>query len=1049
MKDRTKLTLARAIKSNALTDRQKLNALRAIKADAPDEDVRDLITSLSFKSIRSGNRSLDEMIDQKSGKDRQNFDYASGADGKLRALLSFGETSGDKEAILKANVGEDGFIRDAGGRLALTEAGQKKRGMEFTGKNVVIEDEGFSARDFSDLAGMVPETVGSIVGAVGGTIAGGLPGGVVGAGAGGAAGQAIEEAIESLLGVQTQTGGQIARDIAIEGAIGAGGELLGAGVFLAGRSVIRGGKAVGGKISGAGRSPGEEIADEAVDRSLDMVRRTDAEGNRFGYVPSAEAMGANKAVGYVQKLAETASRNKARMQRNLDAALKEKEEFLSGYKSGFGRVSENVREEFGEDIMFNSPGAFQRLTAAQNKAKKAHLKAMDDEINVMRSALKDDFDLNPEMMGTIVRTFGSFEDVSRQNFKLIDDKLDELVNADGFGGVIQFNEQNITRSGNKWRVFDINKKTLSSSPDFADDSVKGILDDVFERSRGLSDEAVLAVKGFVDTFDDGMLSFENMAQLRKTVNDNLFFNPSISTQGAKDLRRVRRVLDDMLDPANITISAPSLRGTDAARIFEQAEILRNKAISAYRDGFKRFDELSNIGIIRSVNQLKQTENSAAKITDKFFEKVVQPDSPQRLQTFFNAVGDADLNIIQDAMGRRWIDDALRDSKFYGGNPDNFSGMSFKKKIDQLGSTGKVLFGKDWDRMQKLANTISNTSLKNTSIDDVVRAAEAGGPTSIVDTLQKVSDAAIDSRRALKYSVLKGLQDGDLPLGQAVDSLTDPKLMDSEVKAIMSFFRDKPEMLDRMRQIFVSDILSSVDEKILSSKTASGSMIKALDRYNPNVLKRVLGEDQEKALRSFAKDLEMLGDVGAEGAIAAGGLWSKIISSPFQALGQLGKFNMITKFLASPANAERYLEIRKATRGDPAGRTQALAAFLNEAAVKEGVDVNRMAGIAGRAAMAGVKVTGAGIKGVRRVVPQALQEQELQKTPVPNVKPSSINQNVDMFRGPTRTNVRPAKKLSPIEQIQKNAQQITLRERAAQNPAAAATLLGGLGSAGLL
>ena len=327
MQDRTKLTLARAIKSNALTDRQKLNALRAIKADAPDEDVRDLITSLSFKSIRSGNRSLDEMIDQKSGKDRQNFDYASGADGKLRGLLSFGETSGDKEAILKANVGEDGFVRDAGGRLALTEAGQKRRGMEFTGKNVIIEDEGFSARDFSDLAGMVPETVGSIIGAVGGTIAGGIPGGVVGAGAGGAAGQAIEEAIESLLGVQTQTGGQIARDIAIEGAIGAGGELLGAGVFIAGRSLIRGGKAVGGKISGAGRSPGEEIADEAVDRSLDMVRRTDAEGNRFGYVPSAEAMGANKAVGYVQKLAETASRNKARMQRNLDAALKEKKNF--------------------------------------------------------------------------------------------------------------------------------------------------------------------------------------------------------------------------------------------------------------------------------------------------------------------------------------------------------------------------------------------------------------------------------------------------------------------------------------------------------------------------------------------------------------------------------------------------------------------------------------------------------------------------------------------------------------------------------------------------
>ena len=100
-------------------------------------------------------------------------------------------------------------------------------------------------------------------------------------------------------------------------------------------------------------------------------------------------------------------------------------------------------------------------------------------------------------------------------------------------------------------------------------------------------------------------------------------------------------------------------------------------------------------------------------------------------------------------------------------------------------------------------------------------------------------------------------------------------------------------------------------------------------------------------------------------------------------------------------------------------------------------------------MAGVKVTGAGIKGVRRVAPQALQEQELQKTPVPNVKPSSLNSNVDMFRGETQTNARPAKKLSPIEQIQKNAQQLSLRERAAQNPAVAATLLGGLGNAGLL
>ena len=61
-----------------------------------------------------------------------------------------------------------------------------------------------------------------------------------------------------------------------------------------------------------------------------------------------------------------------------------------------------------------------------------------------------------------------------------------------------------------------------------------------------------------------------------------------------------------------------------------------------------------------------------------------------------------------------------------------------------------------------------------------------------------------------------------------------------------------------------------------------------------------------------------------------------------------------------------------------------------------------------------------------------EEQELQKTPVPNVKPSSINQNVDMFRGPTRTNVRPAKKLSPIEQIQKSDAEALLAKQITQN-----------------
>ncbi len=165
MDDRTKLTLFRGIKSGALNDRQKLDAFRAIKSDAANEDVADLIGSLSFTTLGKG-KTLTELVDERQGRDRERFDYSKGADGKLRSLMSFGETEGDREAILSRLVGEDGYVRDPSGQLALTQSGQEARGMEPIGNNLIIEDEGFSLRDFSDFAGIAPETVGSIAGAI-------------------------------------------------------------------------------------------------------------------------------------------------------------------------------------------------------------------------------------------------------------------------------------------------------------------------------------------------------------------------------------------------------------------------------------------------------------------------------------------------------------------------------------------------------------------------------------------------------------------------------------------------------------------------------------------------------------------------------------------------------------------------------------------------------------------------------------------------------------------------------------------------------------------
>jgi len=129
MDERIELNLYRGIKSGAFNDRQQLEAYRAIKNNLPNEDVSNLLSSLQFSSINSG-KDLKTLVDERQGRDREMFDYSKGADGKLRSLMSFGETEGDREAILSRLVGDDGYVRDPSGQLALTQSGQEARGME-------------------------------------------------------------------------------------------------------------------------------------------------------------------------------------------------------------------------------------------------------------------------------------------------------------------------------------------------------------------------------------------------------------------------------------------------------------------------------------------------------------------------------------------------------------------------------------------------------------------------------------------------------------------------------------------------------------------------------------------------------------------------------------------------------------------------------------------------------------------------------------------------------------------------------------------------------
>jgi len=1034
MDDRSKLILIRGIKSGAFSDRQKLEAVRAIKAD-DDNKAADLIGSLQFATLNSG-KSLEDLVNERQGRDRDNFDYSSGADGRLRSLMSFGETDQDREAILASLVGDDGYVRDPSGQLALTEAGQRARGMDPIGKNLIIEDEGFSLRDISEFAGAVPETVGSIAGAIAG---GGLTfgiGSVAGAAGGAAVGQAIEETIEQLLGVQTQGLGEVARDVAIEGAIGAGGELLGAAVVTAGRGVLGAGRGIAGKISG--RAPLDELADTRRAQMQGLVDRD--------YVPSLEALGAPRGPAYFQKVAETTAKVTDRIDNNLNRALSEKQDFLQGIKG-------DPVSELGEDVMrWYAPSQLSKLKKNRDIAQKSILKAIDDSIDLLSTANKENFDLNAQSLGKITKAFKSFGDKSAENFTNVDTMLSQIqrqIPDPRTGRPVQ-------KTGGQLKIFDVR-------------GMQSGLKDYMEEMRNLADPAAEQIDIFLRG-TKGDATFTDMANVRKAINDSLYFGPNVATKARGKLENLRSQIDFMMDQKNILdqIDVSSFTPNEL-QIFKAAAEQRKFAMSQFKEGMKKFEDLANLGVINSVRDLASFEGYPPRaISDKFADKVIKDNSPQRLQAVLDATNNS--NELQDAFARSYLENALSASRKStlddAADPNEFDGKIFRRQIKKLGTTGPKLFGEDWNAVKKLADEIGASNLKKSiTVDDVNRIANlSDGP--IVQGMRNLLDSQTQLNNALKTSVIKDIDAGKFEnYDSVVRALTNPKLTQDEVTKIMRFFDNSPQLQSSMRDVVLQDILSSVDENIFKTPQSSESLLKVLESYKPGVLKKVLGkipkgdeilgkaatgeEYYSDVLYKFANDLKALGDVGKEGSIASGTLWAKFMQHPINALLTVGKFRTVAKGLGNPTVARGYLKASRAASGDPVESSNAILGVLNEAAMNEGIDLAGSASKASKIATSVGRVGGQAARIQQQTYPRALglTTQQRKDTTRTNARPASPkipNIPIPEVRMPTL----PAQPAGPIQQLQRNVQS-EIRRRARENPAVAATLLGGLGSAGLL
>ena len=996
----------------------RLNQKKELSPQELLQDFRASQPKTSSIGMRKA-KSFEELMSAASGQDER-FDYETGAAGGLRAKVSFGETPEEKELILRKIVGEEGYTKDSQGRLALTEAGQINQGMEPIGKNLVLEEEGLSMRDISDLAGIAPESIGAVIGGIIG--APGLFTGALGAAVGAGAGQAVEEGIESLLGLQKQDLGEVGKDVLTEAALAGTIDLVTVGTFKAGRKLIQG---AGKGASAVARATGQgerQLGKEQAEQALQIMDE--------GGLPSYEAAGMPAGISRTAQIAEAISGKEKRAVKNVLFALNKKQKLLkdAGIVDANGKfVAGATQDDLAKVIADAAPAKATKLETALADAQKAHMEAIDDTISLLSKSTKEGTDIDDSVLSILMQNYDDFMVGANNLYKGVDDKLAEM------SGTIKVNGRSVQVEGGEMPVFNI--KALKTKFDDTIASKYGgagsVAPDEFTAIGAQIKD--LVEKGSTQ----GFTTFNGLRGLRKNIQDTLM-DPRLSIRDTTP----RRLLVDLRDNVdNMLQGNVQLTGIGAGNApkMKKAMKLLQEANKNYRAEIRMFNRLENLGIVRNFGE--PGVNVKLEV-GRNYDKIIQ--SPARIESALNAAK-GQKEVVRQDLAKRYLDEALLDSNKDFSDPNKFNGVQFYGKVKRLNKdkTGKLLFGDQWGEVQNLAKSLAYGGVKKIDDATLQRIVSQNPDAGIVQTLRNVRDAQINLEKAASSKILRELNSGSFDPESAAAAITNRNMTRSQINRILDFFSDSPEAKATIRRTIVNDILGSVDQDIFINEKAAYSLRNAIESYKPEMLNKVLGEQAVKDMKELGDQLVFLRDTGKRGAgsLAADAIRTGQFTNPMVNLPKAARFRVLNYMFNNPRVMRTALEV-KAGRKTPQAAAQSLTQALNESAAQvtgSGVPLTQRAtgavkgiGAAINAANRGNVATRQG--GVRAII----ADQEARGTPPPRMEIPEVSQ-------PMPTDLQIQRTVDP-EFVR---QQINLRERAKDNPYVASTLLGGLGNAGLL
>lgn len=827
----------------------------------------------------------------RSAEPEQMFDTESGIkDAKLRALLSAAETPGDEEAQLKELYGmtETDYTRDGRGRLAITPEGGKKLGLELT-QPTLVDESGFSRYDFADMAAVAPEVAGAVAGGIKGASLGSFAGpvgtfvgGALGAGLGAASTQAIEESIESYAGVQTQTAEEIAQDVKSDFVTGLLTDATFGAFGLLGRGVTSATRA------GKGLTKEElEIAGESIEE---------------GIFPTLSSIRAPSLLARQQGIAEKVLGSSTRLKQNNDIMQNKLAEFRKDF--------DNVSSAEAGFLLTEGLSAKQKtLLAKEAELQKAILQNLRGVGETLGAAAEKNMNLEDDVFSILVGARNAFDNEMTRAFKPVDDALESA-----FGSEKIFNIGNL-------------RETISGIPASAGrPATEGLQQFEAAALAGGTKPNLSAAIDVIKSLGKDKASFTQLYKARKTLNDVL----SRSVRGEE-----REQIADLISKIDMKLSANSVETVleslgeavpaNAAKVLMNASKAIDPARKMYADGIKIFEDIESAGVIKNLAR-KAASGESIGVKDVALDKIIKKDDPKTLARTLRAVEyglpDDAKKSASDSFRRKiagqWLNDALTSSGLTKANdfdPTAFKAGAFAKSLRDLGRTADVLFGPDAGRIKKLADDIEKTSISNLKQADVDRlVANLPQGADMKDTLEALVAAQKSLHDNMKNRVFKKLSDGSLESApiEAAELIANSATSASDIKQILNAFEGNEEALKKIQGNYMERLIADFG----STLTTDGKTLKAfanrlIEADKGGKLQAIFGEKMGKDMAQFAKILEFNARTTPGGDLVA----ANIAASPLENLGVLAKLSLMGRFFTSAPHYDQILKDYKRLKGE--------------------------------------------------------------------------------------------------------------------------------------